>query len=1215
MSADGTLGETQTRGGARLKDRVVILTGAAGNIGSFISRQLLREGAKVVMTGRNGAKLDAFADALAQEGFDRAKIHARVGDAADPEACRQVVQATLETFGRLDVLVNNAGGAGPKTTLPHIPITEDDARDAGTETMFAAAMNLLGGPWNMTRAAAPHMSVNGSIINVSTIFSRTAYFGRIPYVVPKSGLNALSLGFARELGRGHQGLRVNTVFPGPIESERIDTVFAAMDQLQGQTPGTTSAHFRELMLHTRPGTDDALALRYPKPDDVAGAITFLASDESIAFSGHAFEVTNGMQVPAQSRSKLVSWPDNRMIDLNDRVVLVLGGSDIEEALAFAERSRERGAEVAVAFRSLDGYSRARGRIQATNAGPYRLLHLDPLIPQTVERGLRFMEAHYGRLDGVVVLPQCANGEHGHALSTAEDADVEDFIRREVVGPVAFAAGLSRRLMRWKNLDRAPAVTFVTNPNDGKGNLLNDVKRAAVEALLRVWRAEEQHAVREGKRPWSCLPNQLVRFDNDEADNLAFSADWSATLTGRVRKMDAINLWVPKAIERATGKSDMPLSIQRVLPGLHQGKTAVITGGSLGIGYQLGRFLAIAGARVLISARNEERLAGARQKIVDELRSVGFSEPERRVLAYGGVDVGDEAALQRLHDHAMELFGHVDFLINNAGISGAEEMVVDMSLAAWNRTQEANLISNYSLIRKFAPSMKAHGNGHILNVSSYFGGEKYLAVAYPNRADYSVSKAGQRALAEILSRHLGPEIQINALAPGPVDGARLRGFQGAPGLFERRGRLILENKRLNVVHEALLNAHAEGADVAGYLERLALNELEDLGEWPDAPKPIRRLLDKVREGRAQAVSSRFLVSGDNAPKLADRLVGSGVIDRAAKARFLEKFVEPPSPFFDTKDVKAAAEKIEAGILDRLHLHKMPTDEQVGIATVFHLADEIVSGETFHPSGGLKFERSVTEGELMLSPGQEDLSQLAGRTVVLLGDAMREELVDIAKGFIGQGVKALAVVARSQETLDTLRTRLSLDPNVILSLHACGDDVEQGLKDAHLALGQVDVVVSTPFERLPLNALAADDGRWDRVLSRDDFAALMRDQITHHFRIAKVAALIPRCQIVLLTPSTSRASTREEFGLALFTKNTLHAFTVTLGVEGERLPTMPAINQVQLTRRARAEEPGSEAEVAEERKRMVAAVLQCAVPAPSPKESRYLARIFRGNAITA
>ena len=138
------------------------------------------------------------------------------------------------------------------------------------------------------------------------------------------------------------------------------------------------------------------------------------------------------------------------------------------------------------------------------------------------------------------------------------------------------------------------------------------------------------------------------------------------------------------------------------------------------------------------------------------------------------------------------------------------MVVDMALADWNRTMEANLISNYSLIRKFGPVMKDKGKGSILNVSSYFGGEKYVAVAYPNRGDYAVSKAGQRVLAEILSRHLGPEIQINALAPGPVDGARLRGLGDA--LFDRRGRLVLENKRLNQVHKAILSDLKEGLSV-------------------------------------------------------------------------------------------------------------------------------------------------------------------------------------------------------------------------------------------------------------------------------------------------------------------------------------------------------------------------------------------------------------------
>jgi hypothetical protein len=71
---------------------------------------------------------------------------------------------------------------------------------------------------------------------------------------------------------------------------------------------------------------------------------------------------------------------------------------------------------------------------------------------------------------------------------------------------------------------------------------------------------------------------------------------------------------------------------------------------------------------------------------------------------------------------------------------------------------------------------------------------------------------------------------------------------------------------------------------------------------------------------------------------------------------------------------------------------------------------------------------------------------------------------------------------------------------------------------------------------------------------------------------------------------------------------------LGVEGERLPTEPAVNQVQLTRRARAEEPSNEQETAEEMERIVQAVLLCCVPAVSPRQSRYLARIFRGNAVT-
>ena len=154
------------------------------------------------MTGRSQERLEQFRDELVSEGHDPARLLLVAGDCADPEACRQITDAAVERFGSVDVLINNAGAAGPKRTLRYIPFNSAEKKALSDDmTMFESSMNLLGGPWNMVRAVVPQMSPGGSIINVSTIFSRTRYYGRIPYVVPKSGLNALSLGLARELGR------------------------------------------------------------------------------------------------------------------------------------------------------------------------------------------------------------------------------------------------------------------------------------------------------------------------------------------------------------------------------------------------------------------------------------------------------------------------------------------------------------------------------------------------------------------------------------------------------------------------------------------------------------------------------------------------------------------------------------------------------------------------------------------------------------------------------------------------------------------------------------------------------------------------------------------------------------------------------------------------------------------------------------------------------
>jgi malonyl-CoA reductase/3-hydroxypropionate dehydrogenase (NADP+) len=373
------------------------------------------------------------------------------------------------------------------------------------------------------------------------------------------------------------------------------------------------------------------------------------------------------------------------------------------------------------------------------------------------------------------------------------------------------------------------------------------------------------------------------------------------------------------------------------------------------------------------------------------------------------------------------------------------------------------------------------------------------------------------------------------------------------------------------------------------------------------KALAKLFVQVEESR-EGGHSRLPAESRSREKLINRLLTGGLFTPEYAERFLADFVDAPTPFFDQKAVAKAAAGIEAGILNRLHLHKMPTDEQIGLSTVFHLADDIASGETFHPSGGLKFDRSVTEGELLLGPDREALARLEGKRVVLIGDAMREELSAIGEGFLGLGVSSLVVLTQSQEAQEEILHNLQPKASIDVDVRVIGNDVEEALDDLLQNQGGFDVVVSAPFARLPFNPLAAEAGSsWERVLSHEDFAKLIDDQLTHHFRVARRAALVPNCQIVLLTPDTSFVSSREEFALALFVKNSLHAFTVTLGVESERLPTVPAVNQVQLTRRARTEEPANEQELEEEMARLV----QRCCSVPYRHRARRRAATWRGS----
>ncbi|MCA3256193.1 MAG: SDR family oxidoreductase, partial [Alphaproteobacteria bacterium] len=614
-------------------------------------------------------------------------------------------------------------------------------------------------------------------------------------------------------------------------------------------------------------------------------------------------------------------------------------------------------------------------------------------------------------------------------------------------------------------------------------------------------------------------------------------------------------------------------------------------------------------------------AVARARIVAELEDIGFAGVERRVQTIVG-DVADFDSLRRAADATLKAFGRIDYLINNAGVAGAEEMVVDMGVDAWTYTLDANLVSNYALMQQVVPLMKAQKSGYVLNVSSYFGGEKYLAVAYPNRADYAVSKSGQRAMVEALARHLGPEVQFNAIAPGPVAGDRLAGTGGKPGLFERRGKLILENKRLNAVHAAVVKAIRRGIRVEAVLSRLARNDTGRMSHDTQNPRELRDLaLDCAREGDGVCTWDRFILTPGIAGRLVRRLRRGGYFldspEWAAKPESPEGdsgwlLRSPPEdqPYLPADKVASEAKKVGSGVLRQLYLGKMPTEADVAQATVFFLADRAVSGETFMPSGGLNVERSTTERELFGGPKQERLDQMRGKTVWLIGEHLTDHLSEAAREFVTAcEVARVVVVTKTEAGADALRAALDDLPKGRLEWIACGGDLEAAMDQAHRAWDRPICIVSTPFAPLPQQLF---DG--DAPLSTDAFRETIADNLTHHFRVSRKASLYDGCQLVLVSPDVAVGDNSAAYSLANMMKTTLHAFTATLAVENERLVHDVPVNQVNLTRRVRSEEPRDLEEHLEEVRRFARAVLLLGAPLPDAEDSRYRARIYRGMSMT-
>jgi NAD(P)-dependent dehydrogenase (short-subunit alcohol dehydrogenase family) len=189
-----------------LTGKVAVVTGGSRGIGRAIVQVLAEAGADVVIASRKlGSCEEAAAEVRSSTGSKAAAIACHVGRWDD---CDALVAQTLGQFGRLDVLVNNAGMS---------PVYE--SLDAISEELYdkTLAVNLKG-PFRLAALAAAHMAAHdgGSIINIGSISSLTASVGELPYACAKAGLNALTVGLAEAYA---PRVRVNAILPGPFRTD------------------------------------------------------------------------------------------------------------------------------------------------------------------------------------------------------------------------------------------------------------------------------------------------------------------------------------------------------------------------------------------------------------------------------------------------------------------------------------------------------------------------------------------------------------------------------------------------------------------------------------------------------------------------------------------------------------------------------------------------------------------------------------------------------------------------------------------------------------------------------------------------------------------------------------------------------------------------------------------------------------------------------------
>lgn len=246
----------------RLQDNVAVVTGAARGIGRAIAERLAREGAKLVLADIDSAELEATADVIEQEfGTNVARV---AGDLCQESVAGGTIGLAIERFGRLDILINNAGGGIIRAFVDHTPETLKTTIDRNLWTVLWCS-------WH----AVPKMRARGygRIINIGADSVRNGLWDHAAYNAAKGGVHALTTGMAREFAR--DGITVNTVAPCAVNTPQMMAITKKNPAL--------AAKFVSVIPMGRPA----------EMEEVASMVSYLASAEASFVTGQVISVNGG----------------------------------------------------------------------------------------------------------------------------------------------------------------------------------------------------------------------------------------------------------------------------------------------------------------------------------------------------------------------------------------------------------------------------------------------------------------------------------------------------------------------------------------------------------------------------------------------------------------------------------------------------------------------------------------------------------------------------------------------------------------------------------------------------------------------------------------------------------------------------------------------------------------------------------------------------------